>query len=60
MARKIKEVLEIELKASYIKRPIGPMITVETRDIGKLVGYICIPSMAEGATVKDTTLQRIL
>jgi hypothetical protein len=33
---------------------------VETRDIGKLVEYIRIPSMVEGATVKDTTLQRIL
>jgi hypothetical protein len=60
MASKIKEVLEIELEDSYIKRPTGPMITVETRDIGKLVGYIRIPSIAERATAKDTTLQRIL
>jgi hypothetical protein len=36
------------------------MITMETRDIGKLAGYIRIPSMAEGATAKDTTLQIIL
>jgi hypothetical protein len=36
------------------------MITVETHDINKLAKYIRIPSMAEKATVKDTTLQRIL
>ncbi len=60
MASKIGEVLEIEPEGSYIKRPIGPMITVETHDINKLAGYIRIPSMAEGATAKDTTLQRIL
>jgi hypothetical protein len=51
MANKIGEVLEIEPEDSYIKRPIDPMITMETRDISKL---------AERATVKDTTLQRIL
>ncbi len=60
MANKIGEVLEIEPKDSYIKRLVGPMIMVETRDIGKLVRYIRIPSMVEGAIVKDTTLQRIL
>jgi hypothetical protein len=54
------KVLEIEPKDSYIKRPANPMITMETYDIGKLTGYIHIPSMAEGATAKDTTLQRIL
>jgi hypothetical protein len=56
MANKIGEVLEIEQEDSYIKRPVGPMIMVETRDINKLAGYIRIPSMAEGATAKDTTL----
>jgi hypothetical protein len=60
MANKIGEVLEIKPEDSYIKKPAGPMITMETRDIGKLTGYIHIPSMVEGATVKDTTLQRIL
>jgi hypothetical protein len=60
MASKIGEVLEVELEDSYIKRPAGPMIMVETHDISKLVRYIRIPSMAEGATAKDTTLQRIL
>jgi hypothetical protein len=58
MASKIGKVLEIEPKDSYIKRPANPMITVETRDIGKLAGYIHIPSMAEGVTAKDTTLQK--
>jgi hypothetical protein len=60
MASKIGEVLEIELEDSHIKRPAGPMITVETHDISKLAGYICIPSMAKGAIAKGTTLQRIL
>jgi hypothetical protein len=60
MTSKIGEVLEIELKDSYIKRPTGPMITMETHDISKLARYICIPSMVEGATTKDITLQRIL
>jgi hypothetical protein len=60
MVSKIGEVLEIEPEDSYIKRPAGPIITVETRDIGKLARYICTPSMAEGATAKDITLQRIL
>jgi hypothetical protein len=40
MASKIGEVLKIELKDSYIKRPVGPMITVETCDIGKLAEYM--------------------
>ncbi len=57
MANKIGKVLEIELEDSYIKRPVGPMITVETCDIGKFTRYIHIPSMAEGAIAKDTTLQ---
>jgi hypothetical protein len=60
MARKNGEFLEIELEDSYIERPAGPLITVETHDISKLAKYIRIPSMAEGATAKDTTLQRIL
>jgi hypothetical protein len=60
MANKIGEVLEIELKDSYIKRLVGPMITMETHDISKFAGYIRIPSMAEGVIAKDTTLQRIL
>jgi hypothetical protein len=56
MASKIGKVLEIKPEDSYIKRPAGPMITVETRDIGKLAEYIRIPSMVEGVTAKDTTL----
>jgi hypothetical protein len=60
MANKIGEVLDIELEDSDIKKPADPMITVETHDISKLTGYIRFPSMAEGATAKDTTLQRIL
>jgi hypothetical protein len=60
MASKIEEVLEIKLQDSYIKRPVGPMIMVETRDINKLIGYICISSMVEGATATDITLQKIL
>jgi hypothetical protein len=60
MASKIGEVLEIEAIDLYIKRPVGPMITIELRDISKLPGYIRIPSMAEGAEPSDTMAQRIL
>jgi hypothetical protein len=60
MASKIGEVLEIEAVDSYIKRPVGPMITIELRDISKLPGYIRIPSMAEGAEPSDTVAQIIL
>jgi hypothetical protein len=59
MASKIGEVLKREPTDLYMKRPAGLMITVETQDISKLVGLICIPSMAKRATPKDTTLQRI-
>jgi hypothetical protein len=60
MASKIGEVLEIEAVDSYIKRPAGPMINIELRDISKLPRYIRIPSMAEGAEPSDTVAQRIL
>jgi hypothetical protein len=60
MASKIGEVLEIEVVDSYIRRPTGPMITIELRDISKLPGYIRIPSMVEGAEPSDTVAQRIL
>jgi hypothetical protein len=60
MASKFEEVLEIEVAGSYIKRLAGPMITLELRDFSKLVGYIRIPSMAEGAATNDTVVQRIL
>jgi hypothetical protein len=49
MASKIAEAVD-----SYIKRPVGPMITIELRDISKLPGYIRIPFMAEGAKPSDT------
>jgi len=60
MASSIGDVLDIESPDSYIKRPAGPMVTVEVKDISKLVGIIRIPSMAEGAGPRDTTTQRIL
>jgi hypothetical protein len=60
MASKLREVLEIEAADSYIKRPVGPMIMIELRDISKLSGYIRIPSMAEGVETNDTVAQRIL
>jgi hypothetical protein len=59
-ASNIGEVFEIESPDSYIKRPAGPMITVEVRDVSKLAGIIRIPSMVEGASPGDTTAQRIL
>ncbi|CAK9855428.1 unnamed protein product [Sphagnum jensenii] len=60
MASSIGDVLHIESPDSYIKRPAGPMVTVEVKDISKLAGIIRIPSMAEGAGPGDTTTQRIL
>ncbi len=55
MASSIGEVLDIESPDSYIKRPVGPMITVEVRNINKLAGIIRIPSMVEGARPRETT-----
>jgi hypothetical protein len=60
MASKIGEVLEIELVESYVKRHAGPMIMVEIQDINRLVGHICIPSMAKSAIPKDTILREIM
>ncbi|CAK9271391.1 unnamed protein product [Sphagnum jensenii] len=60
MASKLGEVLDIEAVDSYMKRPAGPMVTIEVREISKLARYIRIPSMAEGASATDTIRQRIL
>jgi hypothetical protein len=60
MASSIGDVLDIESPDSYIKRPAGPMVTVEVKDISKLTGIIRIPSMAEGAGPGDIIAQRIL
>jgi hypothetical protein len=46
MASKIGEVLEIKPTDLYMKRPAGPMITMEIQDINKLARHIRIPSMA--------------
>jgi hypothetical protein len=58
MANSIGDVRDIESSDSYIKRPVGPMVTVEVKDISKLARIIRIPSMAEGAEPEDTTAQR--
>ncbi len=55
MASSIGDVLDIESPNSYIKKPVGPMVTIEVKDISKLVGFIRIPSMAECAEPGDTT-----
>ncbi|CAK9200504.1 unnamed protein product [Sphagnum troendelagicum] len=47
MASKFSEVFDIKAIDSYMKRRVGPMVTIEVRDIAKLMGYIRIPSMAE-------------
>jgi hypothetical protein len=60
MASKIEEVLKIELVESYVKRLVGPMIAMEIQYISRLVGHICIPSMVESTTPKDTILQNIM
>jgi hypothetical protein len=54
MASKLGEVLDIEAADSYMKRPAGPMVTIEVRDIAKLAGYIRIHSTAKGASAMDT------
>ncbi|CAM6058866.1 unnamed protein product [Sphagnum tenellum] len=60
MASKLGAVLEIEAAESNIKRPAGPMVTVEVQDISRLARFIRIPSMAEGAPTTNTIRQRIL
>jgi len=60
MASKLGKVLKIEAVDSYIKRPAGPMITIELKDISKLPGYLRIPSMAEGSEDTATIAQKIL
>ncbi|CAM6027953.1 unnamed protein product [Sphagnum balticum] len=60
MASKLGEVLDIEAEDSYIKRPAGPMVTLEVLDISKLAGFIRIPSMSEGAGTANSIRQRIL
>jgi hypothetical protein len=60
LASKLGGVLDIEAADSYIKRPAGPMVTIEVQDITRLVGFIKIPSMAEGAPTSNTIRQRIL
>jgi hypothetical protein len=60
MASNIGEVFDIGSPDSYIKRPTGPMVTIEVKDISKLAGIIRIPSMAEGVGPGDTIAQRIL
>ncbi|CAM6077793.1 unnamed protein product [Sphagnum tenellum] len=49
MASKFSEVFDIKAIDSYMKRRVGPMVTIEVRDIAKLMGYIRIPSMADDA-----------
>jgi hypothetical protein len=60
MASKLEAVLEIEAAKSYIKRPVGPMVTVEVQDISRLAGFIRIPSMAEGAPTTNSIWQIII
>jgi hypothetical protein len=55
MANSIREVFDIESYDSYIKRPAGPMVIVEVKDINKLAGIIRIPSMTKGADPGETT-----
>ncbi len=60
MASKLGEVLDIKATDSYIKRPAGPMVMIEVKDIAKLVRYIRIPSRAKGAAFTDMIRQKIL
>jgi len=56
LASKVGEVLDIEPADSYIKRPAGPMVTVEVLDISKLAGFIKIPKLVEGAGTSNIIL----
>jgi len=60
LASTLGGVLDIEAADSYIKRPAGPMVTIEVQDITRLAGFIRIPSMAERAPTSNTIRQRIL
>jgi hypothetical protein len=60
IASKLGEVLDIEAANSYIKRPAGPMVTIEVKEITNLAGYIRISSMAEGAAYTDMIRQKVL
>ncbi len=60
MASKLGEVLDIEAAVSYIKRPAGPMVTVEVQDISRLAGFIRIPSMSEGVDTENIIRQKNL
>jgi len=60
MASKLDEVLDIEATDFYIKRPAGPMATVEVQDITRLAGFMRIPSMVETTPTTNTIRQRIL
>jgi hypothetical protein len=60
LASKIGEILDIESADSYIKRPAGPMVTVEVQNITKLAGFIRIPKMVEGAGTSNAIVQKIL
>jgi hypothetical protein len=60
MASKLGKMLDIEAIDSYIKRPAGPMVSIEVKDIAKLARYIRIPSMAKGAAFTDMIRQKIL
>jgi hypothetical protein len=60
LASKVGEVLDIEPADSYIKRPAGPMVTVEVLDISKLAGFIRIPKLVEGAGTSNIILQKII
>jgi hypothetical protein len=45
MASNIGEVLEIEVMDSYIKRMMGPMVTIEVLNIARVPRYVKIPSI---------------
>ncbi len=60
MANKLGEILDIEAKDSYIKRPASPMVTMELQDISRLAGFIRIPSMLEGVGITNIIRQKIL
>lgn len=60
LASKIGQVFEVKSFDSHVKRPTGPVITVEVADVSKLPGCILLPSLDLKEAIDATMPQRIL
>lgn len=59
MASNIGKVLKIEPMDSYIKRSIGPMVTIEISDISRFLKYVKIPLVDSDNPVKTFVFHKI-